>query len=581
MLSLNKKGLIASVATLAMAVGGLGIGAGVANAAETIKATLPTQTNSETNQPETVYGYTYDVYEIGSYAAACSTDQDKIAVSAKTTDISDAFKQAADKAGVALPDINAKAEADGTLSKDASGKTISDGSTAVSHTDADGVSAAAQLDTFGPGIRDVANNVDLSKLGTAVDSQTPTTGTEQDFTVPEAGWYLIASSDKDGNPGVTALVGTACGKVAGAQGELTLKNTNGNLPGDNTDQNPNKSMIGSLAKGNTVQFTLESALPDYPTTMKSVEYKLFDYPAPYLDADFANAKVQIDGTDVDPSLYEISAGIADEDKDMTQAGEDKGGDNFTVDLSKWVAANLGSTKGKKLTVVYTAKVNDTFDPATSDTKTINTFDVDNNGVRIPEGPHDPNPNDPGNDTPDPADGDVKFTKVNVGGNPLAGAKFTLHPATLDTKDTTADVTVESNEQGVVAFDNLGAGSYVISETDAPTGYMTSGSKLQVLVSEVPATKEGEAATVKATISDSGVDATNVITLADNTKDVQGVETKDDATAVKFLNVKNLAELPLTGAAGIVLFVVIAALLAGGATVMVSVSKHNKKAGLAI
>ncbi|MCI1984511.1 MAG: hypothetical protein LKJ47_07070 [Bifidobacteriaceae bacterium] len=66
MLPLKKKGLIASVAAIAMAIGGLGIGAGVANAAPAkISATI-TLTNAQE-------GHTYAVYKLGSYTTAAGT----------------------------------------------------------------------------------------------------------------------------------------------------------------------------------------------------------------------------------------------------------------------------------------------------------------------------------------------------------------------------------------------------------------------------------------------------------------------------------------------------------------------------
>jgi LPXTG-motif cell wall-anchored protein len=55
--------------------------------------------------------------------------------------------------------------------------------------------------------------------------------------------------------------------------------------------------------------------------------------------------------------------------------------------------------------------------------------------------------------------------------------------------------------------------------------------------------------------------------------------KDNVATVK--NVKNISQLPLTGAAGVFLFLIVAALLAGGAGTMVMISKRNKKAGMAL
>ena len=534
MLSLKKKGLVASVATLAMAVGGLGLGASVANAAafdkdsaNTVTVTLPKDKDGND-----VTGYTYHVYEVGKYIGAdqCDVTGGSVAVQA-TKNASAAFGAAATKAGVSL-----------------------DGD--------DKVAAAAQLDSYGSDIRKIASDIDASDLTEVADSDVVADG---GFTGDEAGWYLItATNDETGKPAVASLVGTKCTAIK-ATGAVELKNPNGNLPGDTTDQNPTKSMVGSVVAGGTVEFTLSANIPDY-TDMKDVEYKLFDYPAAELTPDTADAVVKVNGTALTEGTdYTITDGV---DSSMTQTGEDKSGKNFTVDLSAYVAAHP-SEKGA-LTVTYTATV----DSLPKNLDSLNTFDVDNNGVRVPEGPSDPNPNDPGNDTPDPSDGDVQFTKVDEKGDKLDGAVFTL------TSDTDSKITATATStDGVVKFENLGAGDYTIAETKAPTGYMTSGSTFKVNVS-VNKAADGKAATVTAELSEKSDDV-NVITLAADGKNAAGVVTKDDATLVQFENVKNLAQLPLTGAAGIVLFVVIATLLAGGSVAMVQVSKRNKKAGLAL
>ena len=66
--------------------------------------------------------------------------------------------------------------------------------------------------------------------------------------------------------------------------------------------------------------------------------------------------------------------------------------------------------------------------------------------------------------------DVSFDKVDEIGNPLEGAKFGLFAAT-DT-DCSGDALYEavSTAEGKVIFEDIPAGTYLLKETDAPTGY---------------------------------------------------------------------------------------------------------------
>ena len=536
MLSLKKKGLVASVAALAMAVGGLGIGAGVANAADS--ATL--------NVSGYKSDYTYTVYELGKYIGTCPTDtttKPSVAVQA-VEGASDAVEKAAEKAGV-----QAKLTGD------------------------DKVAAAAQLGSYSSEIRKIAQNFEAGSLK-SVGAVTA----DGDVTVPEAGWYIItATNTKSGKTAVASLAGTACGSLT--DGTIELKDPNGNVPGDNTDQDPNKSMVGSVVAGGTVEFTLTANMPDY-SGMKDIEYAFYDYPAAGLTPSTSDMKVTIDGKDVTDYTVRSGDTLTDADKNFDADASKKGAD-FVVDLSAHLQGlskdELKALATKEVKVVYTAKV----DTVPTDLAAVNSFDVDNNGVKVPEGPDDPNPGDPGTDTPDPSDGDVQFTKVDEKGDKLDGAVFTL------TSDTNKDIKVTATStKGVVKFENLGEGTYTIAETSAPDGYTVSGSTMTVDVkgnNDAQAKTDTEAAkaeTVTAKLSELS-DGVNVITLAKDGSDVAGLDTKDDATLVEFENVKNLTQLPLTGAAGVVLFVVIATLLAGGSIAMVQVSKRNKKMGMAL
>lgn len=141
-----------------------------------------------------------------------------------------------------------------------------------------------------------------------------------------------------------------------------------------------------------------------------------------------------------------------------------------------------------------------------------------------------------------------FTKQDADGNPLAGAEFTISGDDLDEKDYTANggvTTVTSGTDGKVTFRGLAAGTYTVKETKVPNGF------LQNVNPEFTVT----------------IDAEGKVTFG---TDVWGL--MNDGV-VK--NVKSVTQLPLTGAAGITMLVVVALLL-GGAAALIGVRSHSLK-----
>ena len=68
--------------------------------------------------------------------------------------------------------------------------------------------------------------------------------------------------------------------------------------------------------------------------------------------------------------------------------------------------------------------------------------------------------------PAPTTAYVELYKTDANGNPLEGATFTLTPATGGDA-----LVAESDEEGIVLFENVPDGTYVLAETEAPAGYV--------------------------------------------------------------------------------------------------------------
>jgi fimbrial isopeptide formation D2 family protein len=264
---------------------------------------------------------------------------------------------------------------------------------------------------------------------------------------------------------------------------------------------------------------------------------------------------------------------------------------LTFDLSNAVyeagknAADSGALAKAEdaITVVYTAKLN---------ADAVHAVDGANPNKVTLDYTHDPNDNS-SHHVPGPEvkvyTYDFGFLKVKADGQTsLDGAKFVIKQddqyfrfntttglwenGTKGADPVDADKFTGTN--GVFEFKGLAEGTYDVVETDAPAGYLsTTKAKFQVVITATNKDEDG-----------------NVLGPEHETKFVNGnigfnllTNLNEDGTAknggAKVKNVKSVTQLPLTVAAGIAIFSVMAALVIG-AGVVVGMKRRNITSRLA-
>lgn len=512
--------LFAGVAAAATLLGGMAFGATAANAAATDAATI-TVNNAQA-------GYTYTGYKFATFDNVQGKAPNATSVEVNTVAAwKDAVAAAADVANgnAAVPAEYAENPAAYVATFDAA--------TARKFTD------------------ELTKRIPAGEQGTA-DVNGVITATE--------GWFLVTS--KAEKAGKSALVATQIISGNKTYTKITLDAEDGqhnidalgqfNAKDENAPTPPTKKADGkgTVNVGDTVNYTITAVVPPAAAGYDTYKYTITDAASEGLNVSevYANFVVVVKGATGDTTL---TPGV-DYTLDQEGSASDVNGTVTTIAFP-----NVKDYAGKTIQVTYKGVVtSDAVDQVT------NTATVKNNNDQTGEGT-----------TVVKKLGKFDFTKIGVGNDAtgLAGAEFKVsadkgktfikfsqdangvyYPDATNGSETltSADGKGAQKTLGKVAVRGLAEGVYTVQETKAPTGYA-----------------ENFKVTFTVTIGENGGEGTLTV---DN---LHQVNTTDKTV----LNVKSITQLPLTGAAGTMLFTVVAVLLAGVAATVFAKSRSTKRA----
>lgn len=355
------------------------------------------------------------------------------------------------------------------------------------------------------------------KLGTVktVDLGAVANGTSATVTLP-AGLYLFVDADypagtnKKATPSIAILVGSGSVENSVLKDPLTEATVNIKNQTTAVTKEVNGKDAITASAGQKVTYTITSKVP------QNMQY-YGNYTYTYTDTPSAGQTVDLDSLKV-----KVGNKTLNENADYTvNKGE---GEKFTVNIT----SIQNQTAGAVITVTYEATV--TEPEAVGNKAVTNAVVLSDNGAEA-------------TDSTIITNSGFSFTKTDAQGNPLAGATFTINVPGMKL------FTAISGENGKVTFKGLADGTYTVNETAVPAGF-----------------QENLKATFTVTIKDGET------TFAGT--DVWGLAPKNSSADYKVKNVKNVTQLPLTGAAGTTLFTVVALLVAGAGVAVALKSRQR-------
>lgn len=533
------KRALAGVAATALAVTGLALGAGAANAASI------TVNNAQD-------GHTYTAYKIASYEKARLND-----------------------AGSAVEYVDVVTNPSNADSVSAA---IANAGFAVSKPYEDNPAAWLASQSDNSTLRRFAEAfAELSSAPVSAGSNA-----DGNFSSLEEGWYVITDTYTDGGAkaGTPMVVSTKI-TVNGTPydfegmtlGEVVSKHDTPTRPGKTADETTE-----ALGVGSTVHFTVTWNVPNVAgLDPDTVTYVLRDQPGFGLTVKRNDVKVYVAdkngtidstaaGFDWLPAGVKVAEITLDPSKftGFTDGSMDGNSQNlFTVDLSNWIK-NTGNAKyaGAALYLRYSATIN----TQVQESETVeNKADVTTKS------------DDPFSGTPAEVTvkvGRLEFLKYGVDGDSksLSGASFKVTDSEGNvlkfSKTTNGYVLDPTGGLGVVASDNKGMvkifglpeGEYTFEETGFVDGYSDQFTPKFV---------------INVSLTDENVNYE--LLQKENKLGMAGTGTVEGYAGIAVKNVKNITQLPMTGAAGTVLFTVLGLLIAGAGALVYMKSRNVKHA----
>lgn len=558
---MNLKRVFAGVAAAATALGTLAIGAATANADPLTRSTESITIN------EALEGQTFQAYQLATFTDATGANRviNDLAMSTPA-----AANTALKNAITTLNDANPAPA--GWTDVDLTAANVVDNNLALLVT----TLPSSQL-------RVLAKKLADSGLNSTHTATVATGATSATITDLQPGWYLVTCTNGTGDTKVAPAImpSTVTGYQSIAQkpsGTITLGKLNVKM----VEPTPHKTIDANdpkvLKVGDTLHYTITSTLPAHDATSTVKYHYIIDTPGLGLTVDNPNPetgekniKVFVDGTQLTDDTDFVVQGFTDADLSGTMITGTEGfpiqgnGKNniFTVDLTKYATAHP-ELAGKPVTVTYAA--------------TVNTDALDTVSNMVSVGGDDPH-SWQHSEVIEHDVSQLQLKKVGVQDNDKNGAEgamFELTKPDLNGGKALAFVQndntytyapnggngtvskVTSQKYGSIVIYGLPAGTYKVTETNVLAGY--SGNFTAVFNASVA----------------QGTDVASASwNLADG-ENVLGLATQASGTApIQVKNVKSITQLPLTGAAGITMLVVVA-LLIGGAAALIAVRSHSLK-----
>lgn len=381
-------------------------------------------------------------------------------------------------------------------------------------------------------------------------------------------------------------VGTAV--VGDGKAESNVKGTAPQIKKSVFKINDIASTDRTTAIGDTVTFKLEADVPDYPEGAKKKTFIISDTVGTGLAYQNGTVEVYSDSECKDPidsTLYEVT------ETNATVPDSSKTKRTFVIEFNEDFFK--AQSVPEKVYVTYNAKV-------TSDAFTDNTNGVLDNDAYLgySNNPYDSESYTERNDKETVYTYAIDLTKVKTDGEAIITdtATFELksdstplyftgnngvytHDSSITsaTEDYTTALTTSST--GRLTLRGLDTGTYTLTETEAPDGYVLPNGSITIKITDADAENDGPNGTIDKDQDGNVVASGGAEIYVEDDAPGDGVTIND--TTISFEVVNKTADqgaftLPVTGGAGTVIFTMAGILLMGGAVALLVVVLRRKR-----